>query len=129
MMDDRNVLHPTLSWAVRISVTLMACVAITQTPEAKAEAPDVVVVKAAMLHVGNGETIAGGMLVIRGDRIVQVGRDLTVPAGATVIELAVGAITPGLIAANAAIASRPNMAPAPPSARPAVARGPLPQDP
>ena len=58
MMDDRNVLHSTLSWAVRISVTLMACVVFMQTSEAKAEAPDVVVVKAAMLHVGNGETIA-----------------------------------------------------------------------
>lgn len=117
MMDDRSLLHSTLSWAARLCVTVTACVAFTQAPEVKAEAPDVVVVKAAMLHVGNGETIAGGMLVIRGDRIVQVGRDLTVPAGATVIELAVGAITPGLIDANAAIESRTIMAPASPSAR------------
>ncbi len=73
--------------AARMSVLVAACVVTAHSVEAKAEAPRVVVVKAATLHIGNGEAIAGGMLLIRGDRIVGVGRDLVVPPGATVIEL------------------------------------------
>ena len=70
---------------------------------AMAEGSPLIVVKAGTLHVGNGEVIDGGMVIVEGDRIVRVGRDLPVPAGATVIELADGAITPGLIDANAAL--------------------------
>lgn len=64
-----------------------------------------IVLKASELHVGNGNVIPAGMVVVEGDHIAAVGADLTLPPDATVIEMAAGAITPGLIDANAAIES------------------------
>lgn len=62
---------------------------------------DIIVVKAATLHVGNGRVIKDGMAVIEDGRLEAVGEELEVPAGATVFESEGGAITPGLIDANA----------------------------
>ncbi len=65
--------------------------------------PQTTVLKARELHIGNGEVIAGGLLLIEDGRIVRVGTDIAVPEGATVIELPEGSMTPGLIDANASI--------------------------
>ncbi|MCH8147852.1 MAG: amidohydrolase family protein [Planctomycetes bacterium] len=62
-----------------------------------------VVIKAGTLHTGHGQVIADGMLILRDGLVFQVGRSLPVPKGATVIEVAAGSITPGLIDANAAV--------------------------
>lgn len=70
---------------------------------AQADPQATIVVKAHELHVGNGEVIGGGMLLIENGRIAKVGADLTPPAGATVIEVPQGTITPGLIDANASV--------------------------
>lgn len=56
----------------------------------------------AEIHVGDGTVIENGVIELRGDRIVAVdghGRAASLPAGATVIDLAGRRITPGLIAA------------------------------
>lgn len=60
-----------------------------------------VVVRAGKLYIGNGQVIENGAVHIRDGRIVAVGASITVPGGATVIELRSGTITPGLIDANA----------------------------
>ncbi len=66
-------------------------------------ADNAIVLKGATVHIGNGEIIDHGVVVIRNGRITQVGANLTIPADAKVIELAGGSITPGLIDANAAL--------------------------
>ncbi|MEM9454889.1 MAG: amidohydrolase family protein [Myxococcota bacterium] len=56
----------------------------------------------AQIHVGDGTVIDDGVVEIRGDRIVSVGRERTEgSADATVIDLAGQRITPGFIAAAA----------------------------
>jgi imidazolonepropionase-like amidohydrolase len=55
------------------------------------------------VHVGNGDVIENGTVIVEGGRIVRIGSDLPVPEGAKVIDLADGAITPGLIDAHAAL--------------------------
>lgn len=67
---------------------------------APAQAEDVVI-RAGKLYVGNGQVIENGAVLIRDGRIVSVGASITVPSGATVVELKSGTITPGLIDANA----------------------------
>lgn len=56
----------------------------------------------AQVHVGNGTVIEGGVVELRGTRIVAVGgpeRAASPPAGATVIDLTGKRLTPGLVAA------------------------------
>ena len=58
------------------------------------------------VHVGDGTVIAGGVVELRGTRIVAVGgpeRAASLPAGAQVIELAGKRITPGLVAAHTSL--------------------------
>jgi len=65
---------------------------------AAAEAPAVVVVKAARLIDGRGGApLAPAMVRVEGDRIAEVGSRLTVPAGARVIDLGDATLLPGLI--------------------------------
>ncbi len=47
-----------------------------------------------------GPTIERGTVLIRGGRITAVGRDVSVPAGATVIDAAGKVVTPGFIESN-----------------------------
>ena len=58
------------------------------------------IVKAARVYVGNGEVIENGMVAFKGGRIVQVAANITVPDGATVVDLGEGCVTPGLIDAS-----------------------------
>jgi imidazolonepropionase-like amidohydrolase len=51
----------------------------------------------ARVLTGTGQTIEGGTVLIRDGRIVAVGRDVSVPTGATVIEAQGKVVTPGLI--------------------------------
>lgn len=67
---------------------------------------DVTVIKTGQVHLGNGEVIENGMVIVRDGRIASVGKDLSVPSGANVIELSNGVMTPGLIDANALIEPR-----------------------
>ena len=83
-----------VAWATLV-MALMAA------PSVRAGGPEVVVVKAASLHVGDGRVISSGMIVIRDGRVAAVGSALVVPPEAEVIEVATGSITPGLIDANA----------------------------
>ena len=66
-----------------------------------AAADSVVVLKAPRLYVGDGRVLETGVVIVQGGQISAVGSDLPIPAGAEVIEVAGGSITPGLIDANA----------------------------
>ena len=60
-------------------------------------------IRADELHTGSGTVIPGGMLLIVDGRIVAVGTDIAVPPDATVIEVAGGSLTPGLIDAHTVV--------------------------
>jgi imidazolonepropionase-like amidohydrolase len=59
---------------------------------------EVTVVKAGLLIDGRGgEPIEPAMVIVEGDRIREVGRNLSVPPGAVVIDLGAATLLPGLI--------------------------------
>ena len=60
-----------------------------------------VLVKAGTVHIGNGETIENGMVLLVDGTISAVGSDLSAPDDARIINMPDGSITPGLIDANA----------------------------
>ena len=65
----------------------------------QAAAPETIVLKAARLFDSTGTTLRdGGIVVVRGDRIVSVGG--TAPAGARVIDLGDATLLPGFIDAH-----------------------------
>lgn len=64
-----------------------------------------VVLKADQLHVGNGEVVENGIIVIVDGVIRAIGTDARIPKDAETIEVENGALTPGLIDAHAAIES------------------------
>jgi imidazolonepropionase-like amidohydrolase len=57
----------------------------------------VVAVKGGRVFSGDRGTIDGGILIIRDGRIAAVGKELTIPAGAKIIDAAGSFIMPGLI--------------------------------
>ncbi len=62
-----------------------------------------IVVKVGTLHIGNGQTIANGIVVIVDGKIAAVGAGVPIPSDASVIDLPKCSLTPGLIDANAQI--------------------------
>ncbi|TVQ61670.1 MAG: hypothetical protein EA378_07955 [Phycisphaerales bacterium] len=60
-----------------------------------------IAIKADTVHLGNGETIENGVVLIVGGKIAGVGPGLAIPRGATVIEVERSSVTPGLIDAYA----------------------------
>ena len=74
-----------------------AAFASAQTPPAA----EVIVLKAARLFDGRGETaVQGGVVIVEGRKIKAVGPGLAVPAGATVIDLGDATLLPGFIDAH-----------------------------
>jgi len=70
-------------------------------PPAPAQAPPVVVLKAARLLDGKADAaIRDGVVIVEGGRIKAVGSRLAVPAGAKVIDLGDATLLPGLIDAH-----------------------------
>jgi imidazolonepropionase-like amidohydrolase len=78
----------------------------------RADEPAVTAVRATEVHVGDGRVIRNGVIVIRNGRIVAAGADIDIPDEARVIEVQGGAVTPGLIDANASIEPSDLLAPA-----------------
>jgi imidazolonepropionase-like amidohydrolase len=63
--------------------------------------PGTIVLKAARVFTSTSERpLAPGMVIVEGDHITQVGQNLTVPAGAQVIDLGDSTLLPGFIDAH-----------------------------
>lgn len=77
------------------------CAALLGSAAAATDGDEPIVIKARAIHIGNGEVIENGMILIEDGRIVAVGSDLSIPDGARVVDASDGAVTPGLIDANA----------------------------
>ena len=69
-----------------------------QVPGSPQERPIILI--GATIHPVSGPSIPGGQILFIEGKIVQVGRDLSVPEGALVVDLSGKHIYPGLIAAN-----------------------------
>lgn len=68
-----------------------------------------IALKAAHLFDGrSGQLVSPGVVVVRGDRIVAVGRDAAIPADARVIDLGEATLLPGFIDAHTHLASDHN---------------------
>ena len=106
------------SWkTLRVRITVVVAVGLALALPAEASAEDYVLIKAGAVHLGNGEIIPNGMVLIRDGRIEKVGTNLTVPGGGVVIDMPQGSVTPGLIDANAALEPDDLLTEAPRSAR------------
>ena len=94
-----------LSAALSLGLSLGA-----QAQNAPAAAPSApIALKAAILFDGrSGELVSPGVVVVRGDRIVAVGRDAAIPADARVIDLGEATLLPGFIDAHTHLASDHN---------------------
>ncbi len=88
---------------VRIGTVFAALLSMAAIAWAGADKPQVIVIKAARIHTVSGDPIEGGMIVIRDGRIEAVGRELAIPTGARVLDLAGSVVTPGLIDACCAV--------------------------
>ncbi len=72
----------------------------------RAAEPETVVLKAARMFDGRGETVSSpAVVVVKGSRIEAVGSDLPVPAGARVIDLGDATLLPGFIDAHVHLTS------------------------
>jgi len=84
--------------AHHVQAVTLAFLTLGASPAQVVEPPTVVFVKAARLIDGRGgDPLAPAMIRVEGDRIAAVGKALTVPAGARVIDLGSATLLPGLL--------------------------------
>jgi imidazolonepropionase-like amidohydrolase len=70
-------------------------------PAQQAKAPPIVAVKAARLFDGKADAFqANGVVLVQGTKILAVGTDLAIPAGAEVVDLGDSTLSPGFIDAH-----------------------------
>jgi imidazolonepropionase-like amidohydrolase len=84
----------------RSAVVLAGAVVVASAAAGHAADKPVAIVGGTILTVGPQGTIEKGTVLIRDGKIAAVGKDVTVPAGATVIDAAGRFVTPGLIDAH-----------------------------
>jgi imidazolonepropionase-like amidohydrolase len=95
----------TLSAALLLVGALTAVAVHAQTTTTATSAPAVIVLKAAHLFDGKtGRMTEPGLVVVQGQRILAVGANATIPAGARVIDLGDATLLPGFIDAHVHIA-------------------------
>jgi imidazolonepropionase-like amidohydrolase len=64
---------------------------------------EVVVLQGGTVHVGNGDVIEGGTVIVKGAHIDAVGKGLAVPEGARVVDVTGRHVYPGLIDAESGV--------------------------
>jgi len=81
---------------MRINRVLLCC-ALVVTMTAPVRSQQTVLRAARLIDGRSGTAITPGAVLVEGDRIVDVGREVVVPTGATVIDLGDATLLPGLI--------------------------------
>jgi imidazolonepropionase-like amidohydrolase len=90
-----------LSPSIVAAAWLAILVVIPPAPAQQAGPPPVVAIKAARLFDGKSGTLRpNGVVLVQGPRIVAVGTDLAIPAGAEVLDLGDSTLSPGFIDAH-----------------------------
>ncbi len=86
---------------VSAAVMATALIATPPAPAQPAKAPPVIAVKAARLFDGKADALQNNAVVlVQGPKILAVGTDLAIPAGAEVIDLGDATLSPGFIDAH-----------------------------
>jgi imidazolonepropionase-like amidohydrolase len=94
-------MKPILSLAAAAWVAVAVLTVIPPAPAQQAKAPPIVAVKAARLFDGKADALqANGVVLVQGPKILAVGTDLSIPAGAEVIDLGDATLSPGFIDAH-----------------------------
>jgi imidazolonepropionase-like amidohydrolase len=89
--------QPSLSAAVMAALLIIT----PPAPAQQAKAPPIVAVKAARLFDGKADALqANGVVLVQGTKILAVGTDLAIPAGAEVVDLGDATLSPGFIDAH-----------------------------
>ncbi len=70
------------------------------------EAPKVLALKVGKIYPGDGEPISPGTVLVRGDKIVALGKDISIPDGAQIHEFPNAVLTPGFVDAGAQLGYR-----------------------
>jgi imidazolonepropionase-like amidohydrolase len=94
-----------------VSILFISCFNLSwaQAAPASASVAKTVVIRAGhLLDVKTGKTLSNQTIVVQGDKIVSVGTDAQVPAGAQVVDLSNATVLPGLIDAHTHITFTPN---------------------
>ncbi len=77
-------------------------------PPPKPPAAPALVIQGGTIHLGNGQTLEGGVVIIENGKISAVGADVAVPEGATIIDAATRHVFPGLIDCGARLCVDPS---------------------
>jgi len=89
---------------MKLRILALACLAfpvLLAAQEGPAKSSEVIVLKAARLFTGKGDTaVRNGVVIVEGEKIRAVGSGLAVPDGARVIDLGDATLLPGLIDAH-----------------------------
>jgi len=92
---------------VRLGGTLVGTASLLAAAGTTTRAQGVVAVRGATVHTAAGAPIAGATILVRDGKIAAVGRDVAIPAGATIIDATGKVITPGMIDEHSHIGARP----------------------
>lgn len=92
---------------VRLGARTGAVILVALATARAAGAQALLAVRGATVHTAAGAPIANATIVVRDGRIAAVGRDVAVPAGATIIDASGKVIIPGLIDEHSHIGARP----------------------
>ena len=92
---------------VRLGGTLVGTASLLAAAGTATRAQGVVAVRGATVHTAAGAPIAGATILVRDGKIAAVGRDVAIPAGATIIDATGKVITPGMIDEHSHIGARP----------------------
>lgn len=92
--------------ALGVAASIVATSPASRAAASAARLGDVVAVKAGTIITVSGETIRGGTLVVDGNVILSVGKDIAIPPAARVVDYGPDAvIVPGLVAADSTYGS------------------------
>src|SRR5580700_3081440 len=95
-----------MHWHNKLTVASLAAIAAaaastsawSQVPHVIAPADQVIAVKAGRLFDAKlGDMLSNQVVLIKGDRITDVGANLPIPAGAKVVDLSAATVLPGMI--------------------------------
>jgi imidazolonepropionase-like amidohydrolase len=107
-MPLRRPIRTFVVLAVFAALPAAALVAQEQPSAARPAAPQRTAIRAArLIDPKAGTTINDVVVLVEGERVTGVGRNLAVPAGATVIDLGQATLLPGLIDMHTHITSQP----------------------